>query len=55
MLAQVADVVDAARREVVEDKTSSPRSRYASARCDPMNPAPPVISTRIVTVLEEIP
>src|SRR5208337_422601 len=27
--------------------TSSPRSRYASARCDPMNPAPPVMSTRI--------
>src|SRR5271165_6376107 len=27
--------------------TSSPRSRYVSARCDPMNPAPPVMSTRI--------
>src|SRR5918999_1070780 len=27
-------------------KTSSPRWRYASAKWDPMNPAPPVISTR---------
>src|SRR5215212_5294341 len=27
-------------------KTSSPRWRYASARCDPMNPAPPVMRTR---------
>src|SRR4030095_9573945 len=27
--------------------TSSPRSRRASARCDPMKPAPPVIRARI--------
>src|SRR4051812_5770526 len=26
--------------------TSSPRSRYASERCDPIKPAPPVINTR---------
>src|SRR5688572_9090224 len=27
--------------------TSSPRARSASDRCDPTNPAPPVINTRI--------
>ena len=31
--------------------TSSPRSRSASERCDPTKPAPPVISTRIDSVL----
>ena len=35
--------------------TSSPRSRYASARCDPMNPAPPVMSTRISPRPREVP
>src|SRR6478672_5401090 len=28
-------------------ETSSPRSSKASERCDPTNPAPPVINTRI--------
>src|SRR5439155_7311479 len=28
-------------------KTSSPRSSIASERCDPMNPAPPVMRTRM--------
>src|SRR5262245_61249630 len=32
--------------------TSSPRSRRASARCDPMKPAPPVINTRMKSFLQ---
>src|SRR5437016_13427826 len=33
--------------------TSSPRAMYASDRCEPMNPAPPVIST--FTVVFQLP
>src|SRR5947209_1187082 len=32
-------------------KTSSPRSMYASERCDPIKPAPPVINTRKLYIL----
>src|SRR6185503_13544013 len=33
---------------VSTDQTSSPRRRWPSARCDPMNPPPPVMRTFIL-------
>ncbi len=40
---QVVDVLPAPGAEVVEDDHPSPRATSASARCEPMKPAPPVI------------
>src|SRR6267142_1050012 len=46
------------RREPVDRSsmmvTRSPRAISASARCDPMNPAPPVIRYLIVLVVEGV-
>ena len=43
----VGDIGGRACREVIQDVTWSPRAIRASARCEPIKPAPPVINTRI--------
>ena len=50
MRLEMADVVDAARREVVEDEDLVAARQVSLGRCDPMKPAPPVISTRMETL-----
>jgi hypothetical protein len=46
-LAQALDVFQASGAQIVEQMTESPRASRASARCEPMNPAPPVMRARM--------
>ena len=41
---QMLDVLEPPRTEVVDDNDPSPLATSASAICEPMNPAPPVIT-----------